>query len=134
MHTLVAPAATATSSRGVSRAVYGVVGLLALAAAILEATRHGGATIAATAFFLTAPDLSMLVGASQATPKGYLAPRAVPVYNAVHQLGPPLVVLAVFSIVPSTAGFAAGLAWLAHIAIDRAMGYGRRAADGSIAG
>lgn len=133
MQTVAAPFTDATWSKIAQRSLYGVVGLLAFAAAVLEATTHGGATIATAVLFLTAPDLSMLVGASTPKPKGYLAPQAVPVYNAVHRLAGPIALLAVFSVVPSSAGFAAGLAWLAHIAIDRAAGYGPRRSDGSIA-
>lgn len=133
MQALVAHPAGVDRAKVTKRTAYGVIGGLALVFAILEAAKHGGATIAATAFFVAAPDLSMLVGARDPKPKGYLSPGAVPVYNAVHRLGWPIALLAVFTVVQAPAGFGAGLAWLAHIAIDRSVGYGPRSADGSIA-
>ena len=58
---------------------------------------------------------------------GRLRPRWVPVYNALHRFPGPLVVLALGAPVLAAA-------WAAHVAIDRAVGYGLRAPDGTIRG
>ena len=79
-----------------------------------------------------APDLSFLAAVGAPFPeRGRLAPRAVPVYNLVHRPAGPaaLAVVGVAGLVPSWT-VVAGLGWLAHIAVDRASGYGLRAADG----
>jgi hypothetical protein len=80
---------------------------------------------------LVAPDIALLAGAGGG--KGQLRPRAVPLYNALHRpAGPAL--LAVASIALGPAWLAGALAWLAHIAIDRAVGYGLRDHRGFIRG
>lgn len=75
------------------------------------------------AAFLFVPDLSML---------GYAAgpgPGAI-AYNAVHTVTPPLIGLcaAVVLAQPHLAGLA--LIWLAHIGLDRTLGYGLKYARG----
>lgn len=75
------------------------------------------------AALILAPDLSML---------GYLAgPRAGALsYNALHVLVWPLpLALAGFWLGGQTA-LAVGLIWIAHIAMDRALGYGLKLASG----
>jgi hypothetical protein len=44
----------------------------------------------------------------------------------------PVLLLVVYAVTPLTWAplFAAGLGWLAHVALDRAMGYGLRSAAG----
>jgi hypothetical protein len=79
--------------------------------------------------FLTAPDLPLLAFAAGSR-EGRLDPRAVPLYNAVHRIWGPLL-LGVLSLWLGPAWLAGALAWGAHVAIDRAAGYGLRAADGS---
>jgi hypothetical protein len=107
---------------------------MALAAACL-----GGAVFAIGRYdaslwalaFLIAPDLSFLAGVGQQSAPGQLPPRAVPVYNLVHRPVVPLLLLVVSLVgaVPS-AWSAVALAWLAHISIDHAAGYGLRTRDG----
>ncbi|MCJ2021362.1 DUF4260 domain-containing protein [Methylobacterium sp. E-065] len=75
------------------------------------------------AAFLFVPDLSML---------GYAAgpgPGAI-AYNAVHTVTPPLIGLCVAVVLaqPYLAGLA--LIWLAHIGLDRTLGYGLKYARG----
>jgi hypothetical protein len=78
-------------------------------------------------FFLVflAPDLSFF---------GYLAgARAGAVaYNTAHSLVGPLVLAAVGLVLPAAPSLALPLAlvWLAHIELDRALGYGLKYADG----
>jgi hypothetical protein len=63
--------------------------------------------------------------------RGQLAPAAVPFYNAVHRLWGPLALLVACTFwIDSAALFTGGLAWLAHVAIDRATGFGLRTRDG----
>ena len=77
------------------------------------------------------PHLAVLLAIGQPHVRGQLAPRAVPLFNAMHHAAVPLAV----------AGLAAGgvlspfwlvgaLAWLAHIVVDWAFGDGLRSADG----
>jgi hypothetical protein len=75
--------------------------------------------------FLVAPDVALLAGIGRGLARGQLHPRAVPLYNALHRpVGPAALALA--SIWLSPAWLAGALAWLAHVAVDRAVGYGLR--------
>ena len=77
------------------------------------------------------PDLALLLGYSPEHSKdGRLAPRAVPIYNAVHALPGPLA-LVIAGLVVSPAVLGLGLIWLSHVAVDRACGYGLRDRDGN---
>jgi Domain of unknown function (DUF4260) len=69
------------------------------------------------AALILAPDLSAL---------GYLAGTRVGsvTYNAIHTLVVPLAVLALALILGSPTGVQVALIWLAHIGIDRALGFG----------
>ncbi len=75
------------------------------------------------AALILAPDLSML---------GYFAGRKIGAlfYNVGHWYGLPAACIAwgVFAPAPQLLG--AGLIWVAHIGIDRALGYGLKYADG----
>lgn len=76
------------------------------------------------------PDLGLLAGGrSTFAGDGRLSPRAVRVYNALHALPGPVAVLALGLAGAGT--LALGLVWLSHVALDRALGYGLRAPDGS---
>lgn len=78
---------------------------------------------------LVLPDIALVAGVGRGLERGQLHPRAVPLYNALHHLvGPALLALA--SIWLGAPWLAAALAWLGHIAIDRAVGYGLRDEDG----
>jgi hypothetical protein len=144
----VAPDQAATPGTPPLRVRWPWLGLWALltAATAFELVKHGfvdgGAleaillTSAAVGFFI-APDLTFLVGIGQPVEKGNLARRAVPWYNAMHRMWVPFTLtsviglaLAPLALVP-LAAFIGGLAWMAHIALDRAAGYGLRNPDGS---
>ncbi|RWX64528.1 DUF4260 family protein [Mesorhizobium sp. M4B.F.Ca.ET.089.01.1.1] len=75
------------------------------------------------ALLILAPDLSML---------GYLAgPRVGAVtYNALHMLIVPLVLALAGHVLGSSMTTAVALIWIAHIAIDRALGYGLKLPSG----
>ncbi|MFG2497355.1 DUF4260 family protein [Streptomyces sp. NPDC048441] len=102
--------------------------------AVLEAVNHGWlAGVLAFAFFI-APDLTFLVGVSDAPrmAKGQLPPRAVPFYNTAHRALVPLALVALYPFTPVVwaPAFAALCGWLAHISYDRAFGYGLRTKEG----
>jgi hypothetical protein len=74
---------------------------------------------------LLAPDLPLIGGFAE---RGRLRPSRVRAYNAVHVVAGPIVLIAAGVLVPAL--LAAGLGWAAHVAMDRAAGYGLRGADG----
>jgi hypothetical protein len=107
------------------------LGVFCMAFAVFEIVKHGGGALALGLGFLIAPDLAMLVGANGRLAKRQLAPRAVRYYNAVHRVWGPLALLVACTFwINSAALFTGGLAWLAHVAVDRAVGYGLRAPSG----
>ncbi len=75
--------------------------------------------------FGTVPHLAVLLGLGQAHASGQLAPRAVPLFNAMHHPVPPaaLLVLGATGIL-SPLWLVAGLAWLGHIVVDEGFGKG----------
>jgi hypothetical protein len=99
--------------------------------------------------FLILPDLAFLIGLGQPHQRGQLPGRAVPLYNLAHRPATPVVVIAVALVwllavrllvqdpvafeaaraIPLVV-YVAGITWLAHIALDRAAGFGLRTADG----
>jgi hypothetical protein len=100
--------------------------LAALCAAAIFATGESGWL--ALAFF-AAPDVALLYGIAPGLAKGQLHPRAVPLYNALHSfVGPVVPVAAAVWLGP--AWTVAALAWAAHVAVDRAVGYGPRTPEG----
>ena len=116
--------------RATRRVGWLVAGLGLISFAIFEVVKHdlGPAPIL---MFALMPDLTFIAGAGQPHAPRQLPSRAVPFYNLAHQPLGPLVLIAVASIVPlSLFWFVAGLTWLAHIAIDRALGYGQRTPEG----
>ena len=131
------PSARPTSQRRVRRRVgWGVLGLLGLGFVVFESVTHGGWVTAATVLGIVGPDLAFLAAiGAEPTPQGVLPRRVVPVYNALHRVVGPLLLLAV-SLLPAVPlpVFVLAIAWLTHIAVDRAAGYGLRAPDGTIAG
>ena len=56
-------------------------------------------------------------------------PRAVRFYNTVHSFVIPIVLMLVGLWLPPVV-FVAGVAWAAHIAWDRGLGYGPRTPEG----
>ena len=109
--------------------VYAALGFVATSLAIAEVvTQH--ATWWPLVVFAMAPDLSFLVSMSTGLARGQLAPRAVPIYNAVHRYWVPVVLVVITFLVHSPEWVAAGLAWIAHISFDRSLGFGLRTPDG----
>jgi hypothetical protein len=77
------------------------------------------------------PHLSVLAGIGQPHARGQLAPRAVPLFNAMHHPVLPLAVLglATLGVLPPF-WLVGALAWLGHIVVDWGLGDGLRTADG----
>ncbi len=77
------------------------------------------------------PHLPVLLGVGQTTARGQLAPRAVPLFNAMHHPAVPLALLAVAATGVLPAFWLVGaMAWLSHVVVDWGMGDGLRSADG----
>jgi uncharacterized protein DUF4260 len=113
----------------VKKLSYALLGFVATGLAIAEVvTQH--ATWWPLLVFAMAPDLSFLVGMSGGLARGQLHPRAVPIYNAVHRYWAPVVLVGIMFLVHSPEWVAAGLAGIAHISFDRALGFGLRTREG----
>jgi hypothetical protein len=112
----------AAFARGGVRTVLRLEGAAALAVA-LELYAHGGFSWLLFAVLLLAPDLSML--AYLAGPK-----TGALVYNLVHTyaLAAPLALIGF--VLGSALASALGLIWVAHIGLDRLMGYGLKYQSG----
>ena len=104
--------------------------------AVLEGVNHGAAAWAALAAGLIAPDLTFFAAAGTHEPvsRGQLQRKAVPWYNRAHLTWIPLALAAAYSAAPVSipALFTFLLAWMLHIAADRAAGYSLRTKDGFI--
>jgi hypothetical protein len=89
----------------------------ALFAAALLLYGHGGFSWVLFAALLLAPDLMMLA---------YLAGlrTGAAAYNAVHTYVPALLLLLAGFVASLPAATAGALIWIAHIGMDRALGYG----------
>ena len=144
--TTVATTASSVSTRTILTRSAWFAGWLFLTVFVwFEVVKHGyvnGGRLDAVVLTATAvgafvlPDLTFLVGLGEEARQGYLPRRAVPFYNALHRFWPPLLLTTVVVIVFDPLGpvalvvFIAGLSWMAHVAMDRAAGYGLRNADG----
>jgi hypothetical protein len=107
------------------------LGLVAATLTVLQVSGHGSGALALAVALAVAPDLTMLIGASRKLARGQLAPTAVPFYNAAHHLWGPLALLAACGVWPGSAVLlAGGLAWLAHVSLDRGLGFGLRTPAG----
>jgi hypothetical protein len=101
------------------RLAWAFIGVAALAVAVVA--------IGPWAFALwLVPDAALLFGGRR---DRRIAPWAVPFYNAAHALPGPLALGAAAAVAPALAPFA--VLWLSHVALDRSIGYGLRAADGT---
>jgi hypothetical protein len=107
--------------RGNIRILLRLEGLAVLAAACTAYAQTGASWILFAALFL-APDLTFL---------GYAGSKSLgaAVYNAVHTYALPLLLLiAGFLTYPDIMPYA--LIWIAHIGLDRALGYGLKYGSG----
>ena len=128
--------APATSVRPASRRrlrprhLWLVPGLAIAVYANVVAGEHG-LGIAPLLLFGIVPHLPALRGIGQPTARGQLAPRAVPLFNAMHHPAVPLALLGIAATGFLPAVWLVGaLAWLSHVVIDWGLGDGLRSADG----
>jgi hypothetical protein len=114
--------------------MWGVLFLLVAAFAVAEAINHGWPALTGAVLFFALPDLTLLIGTRRRRQPARPAPWGVPYYNALHRASVPVVLLVLCACMPWfwAPVFAALLGWLAHVALDRAAGYGLRSADGSL--
>ncbi|HTN55608.1 MAG TPA: DUF4260 family protein [Microbacterium sp.] len=125
----------------VLRLVHGFAALVLIGFLIFESAKYGWTMGAVVIAFSLLPDIA-LIGAFDRSRPGMLLRSRVRFYNALHRPWAGLVLFVVGAVVvlPALGGVddagklvaVAGLAWLAHIAVDRALGYGLRDADGAI--
>ena len=122
------------------RVLWGLAAIGLTVVAVFESVTFGWMVGGVVIAFALMPDAA-LIGAFDPTRRGVLRPERVRLYNVLHLVRFPLVLIALGSLVqlPSVAGvpggslvYAAGLAWTAHIAADRALGFGLRDAEGAI--
>jgi hypothetical protein len=111
------------------RLAYGALAALLLAATAFEVARHGHWLPAVAG--LLGPDVALAFGGGAGLERGRLHPRAVGLYNALHRFWGPLALVTAASFgVIGLGWFVAGVAWAAHVALDRSLGYGLRDRDG----
>jgi F420H(2)-dependent quinone reductase len=106
------------------------IGLALLAS--VQANAHGVGLVPLLVFGIV-PHLTVALGIGQPHARGQLAPRAVPIFNAMHHPALPLAVLglAVANVLPPF-WLVGALAWLGHIVVDWAKGDGLRDANGYV--
>ena len=122
--------ATGVTSSVRTRAASGVLAAVLIVSAVAVSVAGPASGWLALAFGI-GPDLALFAGIAPGLQKGQLAPRAVPLYNAAHlYLGPLVLAAAIAAGLLSHAWLGAALAWGAHVALDRAIGYGLRGRDG----
>src|SRR5579871_5452401 len=102
-----------------------------LLAAIAGLYEGGSPGVWQLVLFGLGPDVALLLGLQRGLEPGRLAPRAVPLYNALHRPLLPLA-MAVAVALGALPGIliAGALTWGLHIAIDRSLGFGLRRRDG----
>jgi Domain of unknown function (DUF4260) len=123
-------AVIARPSRLNPRLAWLVPGLAVAFYANAVASDHG-LGLAPVLLFGIVPHLAVLIGFGQSHERGQLAPRAVPVFNAMHHPAAPLALLAVAALgILPTFWLVGALAWLGHIAVDLGLGDGLRTAEG----
>lgn len=118
------------------RWLWALTALVGLAAVVWGAAAWGGWAAALAVTFAVFPDLA-LIGAF--ADGGRLKPHRVPLYNRLHRLAGPALLLAIgapYHLLAKHPGSwapgLAALAWFVHVAADRACGYGLREPDGTI--
>ncbi|CAM5230960.1 membrane protein [Streptomyces spiroverticillatus] len=128
--------ANRSSASGPVRGAWAVLAVFLLAWTVLEMVNHGGGTIPLGIAGFIAPCLTRFFGPAGPHEPGQLPRGRVPAYNLVHRPIGPVLVLVVVPFLPGDGPganvglFTFGLAWLLHIAADRALGHGLRTADG----
>ncbi len=116
------------------RILWAVAAALLLALLIVICVHRGWGAAALCVVFGVLPDLA-LIGAFGG--RGRLKPERVGLYNLLHAMPLALGAAALGGLLGALGVDAwmlvvAGVAWVVHIAVDRACGYGLRASDGAI--
>jgi hypothetical protein len=102
---------------------------IALVANAQSGTLHAG--LVPLLVFGIVPHLTVLVGIGRPHAHGQLAPRAVPLFNAMHQPVLPIAVLGLAAAgILSPFWLVGALAWLSHIVVDWGFDNGLRTRDG----
>jgi hypothetical protein len=121
------------------RILLGVLALGLVAFLIVQAATHGWAAGGVILVFALLPDVALIGAFARDLGPGRMNPRNVRLYNVLHSLWIPAALIAAsFLPWPELAlrsgleVLLAGVAWLAHVVVDRALGYGFRDADGRI--
>lgn len=123
---------------GFLRVTWGMSAAVWFVMIILCCVMWGWPAVIIAVVFGLLPDVSLIGAFAE---HGRLKPERVKLYNTLHTMTVPLVLLALGVIIfVITGGFEngfwqlalAGLAWFVHIAADRAFGFWLRNADGSI--
>lgn len=107
------------------RLVIAAAGAFLIYLAIRVSPHHWVAWVA-----LAAPDVPLLAGFQSGLARGQLAPAAVPWYNATHRLIGGIATAGTGLLSGNHTLTGIGLAWVAHVLIDRAAGYTLRTKDG----
>ena len=124
------PAPSTGHARGHIRPAYGGAGLTLLVAATWGAFAWETG-LSSVLVFAVLPDAALLLAIGQPHRPGQLPPTAVPAYNLMHHPAVPAVLFALAALgLLGSYWFVAALAWAAHIAVDRGVGYGLRGRDG----
>lgn len=123
------------------RILWALLALFLAGFLIYESVKYGWAMGGTVIVFALLPDAALIAAFDRNRP-GMLHPRRVRFYNLMHRPWAALVLLlsGALLVLPPVGGVddggklvaVAGLAWLAHIAADRASGYGLRDAGGAI--
>ena len=129
MDTIAAPR---TARRRLGRRGWYLTAGLLLTVAVGAAVVASGVPLWIALTAAVAPDVALLAGMGAGLARGRLHPRAVPLYNALHALPAPAALAAAGLALGQAPVAVAAAAWLAHIAFDRAAGYGLRRPDGSL--
>ena len=134
-----ASSANTISLMNAARVLWALLATALLAFAVFESVKYGWVAGGVVIAFAVMPDLALIGAFAE---HGRLRPARVRAYNLLHTPWIPLALIAASIVLPlPSLGwglrgglelFLAGLAWLLHIALDRAFGYGLRASDGSI--
>ena len=108
--------------------------LVVMAAGLLVATVVAAAVTGVSGWWvaigLLAPDLLPLLAFRRPEQTGRMPRAMVPFYNATHSVIGPFVLLGIAAVLLSIVAAVVAGAWLTHIVVDRAVGYGLRSADG----
>ena len=111
------------------RHCYGALSVALGAALVAALIAPGGGGWHAMAFAL-APDLAGLLSIDPSLRRGQMHPRAVPLYNFLHNLALPAALGLASLLWLGLPWGVAALTWALHITLDRTIGYGPRGRDG----